>query len=91
MRGAIPHYMMITQINIVIACCAVYNFIRDQQPNDYCFANPNMGDSDTNGAIPPYLEIQPLHSPPEVINQWIGMRDAMANHMFNTYRNTRQR
>ena len=91
LRGAIPHYMMTTQINVVIACCAVHNFIRDQQPNDYYFANPDIGDLDTNGAIPPYSEIQPLHSPPEVINQWIGMRDAMANHMFNTYRNTRHR
>ncbi|XP_027183864.1 uncharacterized protein LOC113782154 [Coffea eugenioides] len=91
LRGAIPHYMMTAQINVVIVCCAVHNFIRDQQPNDYYFANPDIGDPDTNGAIPPYPEIHPLHSPPEVINQWIGMRDAMANHMFSTYRNTRHR
>nr|XP_027090520.1 putative nuclease HARBI1 [Coffea arabica] len=88
LRGAVPNYMMTTQINVVIACCAVHNFIRDQQPNDMYFANPDEGDPTSHGAIPPYPEIQSLHSPPEVVEQWTAMRDTMATHMFNTYRNT---
>ena len=91
LRGAVPNYMMTTQINVVIACCAVHNFIRDQQPNDMYFANPDEGDPTSHGAIPPYPEIQPLHSPPEVVEQWTAMKDTMATHMFNAYRNTRHR
>ncbi|XP_071924744.1 uncharacterized protein [Coffea arabica] len=91
LRGAVPNYMMTTQINVVIACCAVHNFIRDQQPNDMYFANPDEGDPTSHGAIPPYPEIQPLHSPPEVVEQWTAMRESMATHMFNAYRNTQHR
>ena len=83
--------MMTTQINIVIVCCVMHNFIRDQQPNDMYFVNPDMGDPDIHGAISPYPKMQPLHSPLEVNDQWIAMRDAMAAHIFNAYRNMRHR
>lgn len=91
LRGVVPNYTMTTQINIIIACCVMHNFIRDPQPNDMYFTNLDEGDPVIHGAIPPYLEIQSLHSPLEVVEQWIAMRDTMATHMFIIYRNTRNR
>ena len=91
LRGAVPNYLMTTQINVVIACCAIHNFIRDQLPDDMYFANPEEGDPNEIGAIPPYPEIQPLHFLPEIVHQWSVMRDTMAETMFAAYRNTHTR
>ncbi|XP_027182309.1 uncharacterized protein LOC113780729 [Coffea eugenioides] len=91
LQGAVPNYLMTTQINVVIACCAVHNFIRDQLLDDMYFANPEEGDPNEIGAIPSYPEIQPLHYPPKIVHQWSAMRDTMAKTMFAAYRNTRTR
>ena len=90
LRRVVPNCMMTTQINVVIACCAVHKFIRDQRPNDMYFAHPEEGDPDVYGAIFSIQIYNWLHSLPEVIDQWIAMRDAMMEDMFTAYTNTRQ-
>ena len=37
LRGPIPNFYMTTQINMVIACCTLHNFIRDELFQDDIF------------------------------------------------------
>ena len=56
--------MMTTQVNAVIACCAIHNFIRDEHPDYAYFVILDKMELDVNGAIPPYSGIQLLHVDP---------------------------
>ena len=37
LKGSMQNYLMATQNNIVLACCALHNFMRDHVPNDAYF------------------------------------------------------
>ncbi|XP_027174666.1 uncharacterized protein LOC113774313 [Coffea eugenioides] len=86
LREAVLNYTMTAQLNIVIAYCAVHNFIFDEHPDNTHFVNPDEAGPDVNGAILPYPDIQPLHADPQAIQEWWTMRDALAEGMFAIYR-----
>ena len=90
LRGPVPYSYMQTQINVVIACCALHNFLREIQPSDDHFMMYEQEDMQFEGecGAPPYPQIQPLTSPQE-IEEWKGMRDEMANQMHAASRRRR--
>ena len=92
LRGPVPNFYMSTQINVVIACCTLHNFIRDELPDDDIFNDHEQEmDIEGEGGVPPMPEIQPLSASQEEVNEWHEMRDAMANGMWNAYRSARRR
>ena len=83
---------MSTQINVVIACCTLHNFIRDELPDDDIFNDHDQSmDIEGEGGVPPMPEIQPLSASQEEVNEWHEMRDELANGMWNAYRSARRR
>ncbi|XP_071933898.1 uncharacterized protein [Coffea arabica] len=61
LRGPVPNFYMSTQINVVIACCTLHNFIRDELPDDDIFNYHDQEmDIEGEGGVPPMPEIQPL-------------------------------
>nr|XP_027093520.1 uncharacterized protein LOC113713912 [Coffea arabica] len=92
LRGPVPNFYMTTQINVVIACCTLHNFIRDELPEDDIFNDHEQEmEVDGEGGVPPRPEIQPFHASQEEVNEWHEMRDTMANGMWNDYRSGRRR
>ena len=62
LRGPVPYSYMQKQINVVIACCALHNFLRKNQPSNNHFMlyeQEGMQFEGKCGALP-YLQIQPL-------------------------------
>ncbi|XP_027182107.1 uncharacterized protein LOC113780507 [Coffea eugenioides] len=91
LRGPVPNFYMSTQINVVIACCTLHNFIRDELPDDDIFNDHEQEmDIEGEGGVPPMPEIQPLSASQEEVNEWHEMRDALANGMWNAYRSARR-
>ncbi|CDP05540.1 unnamed protein product [Coffea canephora] len=82
LRGSVPYSYMQMQINFVITCCALHNFLRENQPLDDHFMMYEQERMQFEGECggPPYPQIQPLTSPQE-IEEWKGMREEMANQM----------
>ncbi|XP_027184172.1 uncharacterized protein LOC113782479 [Coffea eugenioides] len=72
------------------ACCTLYNFIRDELPDDNIFNDHDQEmDIEGEGGVPPMPEIQPLSASQQEVNEWHEMRDEMANGMWNAYRSAR--
>ena len=83
LKGPVPYSYMQTQINVVIACCALHNFLRETQPSDDHFMQYEQEDIQVQAEAGgnPYPNIQPLAVPPHEIAAWNAMREEMANQM----------
>ena len=90
LRGPVPYSYMQMQINFVITCCALHNFLRENQPSDDHFMMYEQDDVlfEGEGGAPPYPQIQPLTSLQQ-IEEWKGMREEMANEMHAASRRWR--
>ena len=63
LRGPVPNFYMTTQINVVIACCTLHNFIRDELLVDDIFNDHKQEmEVEGEGRVPPRPEIQPFHA-----------------------------
>lgn len=75
-----PYHSIETQAKIVIACCALHNFLRDNDPDDMCETDPSVNEEEEAGG----------HEDANIIiatsQLWTATRDAMAEHMWNEYR-----
>ena len=83
LKGPVPYSYMQTQINVVIACCALHNFLRETQPSDDHFVQYEQEDLQVwdEGDIGSYPQIQPLAVSPQEIETWKAMREEMATSM----------
>nr|XP_027109045.1 uncharacterized protein LOC113728886 [Coffea arabica] len=92
LKGPVPYSYMQTQINVVIACCALHNFLRETQPSDDHFLQYEQEDIQVQAEAGgnPYPNIQPLVVPPHEIAAWKAMREEMANQMHASSRRRRQ-
>lgn len=84
LKGPMQNYLMATQNNIVLACCALHNFMRENQLNDEYFdeeaANGATEDSIQGGYQFP--EPQPVDMSEEGIATFAQDRIAIANSMY---------
>lgn len=80
-----PHcYSVNTQVDLIIACCILHNFIRCEDPDDDGdgFQElPNNNDDNDNGVEPETEDIARL----EPTTNWTGFRNNLANTMWNDY------
>ena len=84
LKGPMQNYLMATQNNIVLACCALHNFMRDHVPNDAYFVEEEADaaladnlDQDNQMAGP-----QPLDMSAKEIASWNEDRRATADHTY---------
>lgn len=84
LEGPMQNYMIATQNNIVLACCALHNFMREHVANDNYFnqeaAIGAFADAHEEGnQVPPP---QPGDMSQQRIGEWNEDRRAIANHMY---------
>ena len=76
-------YLMAMQNNIVFACCALHNFMRDHVPNDAYFAEEEavavLADNLDQGSQ--MFRPQPVDMSAQGIVDWNEDRRAIADHM----------
>ena len=48
LKGLMLNYLMGRQVELVIACCVLHNFISDEHPHDELFARESCEDEDLN-------------------------------------------
>ena len=71
-------YLMATQNNIILACCALHNFMRDHVPNDAYFV-----EEEAVGALgQPTLWATTSRYVNRGIADWNEDRRAIADHMY---------
>ncbi|XP_027085308.1 protein ANTAGONIST OF LIKE HETEROCHROMATIN PROTEIN 1-like [Coffea arabica] len=83
LQGPMQNYLMATQNNIVLACCALHNFMRDHVPNDAYFV-----EEEADAALADNLDQgnqmfgpQPVDMSAQGIAGWNEDRRAIADHM----------
>ena len=71
------------QINVVIACCALHNFLRETQPLEDHFVQYEQEDMQVQGesGVGPYPQMQSLAVSLQGIETWKVMIEEMANQM----------
>nr|XP_027120558.1 putative nuclease HARBI1 [Coffea arabica] len=83
-KGPMQNCLMATQNNIVLACCALHNFMRDHVPNDAYFVkqetDATLADNINQGNQ--MAGAQPLDMSAQRIAGWNEDRRAMADHMY---------
>lgn len=92
-----PPYPLQTQVKLVVAACAIHNYIRTEKPDDWLFRMIEHGDViQTDEALPsveveqPMLfETQDLDFPfvTEDLEMSLQLRDSLATEMWNDYIN----
>ncbi|XP_030455467.1 protein ANTAGONIST OF LIKE HETEROCHROMATIN PROTEIN 1 [Syzygium oleosum] len=92
-----PPYPLQTQVKLVVAACAIHNYIRTEKPDDWLFRTIEHGDViQTDEALPsveveqPMLfETQDLDFPfvTEDLEMSLQLRDSVATEMWNDYIN----
>ncbi|XP_027158630.1 putative nuclease HARBI1 [Coffea eugenioides] len=89
LRGPMQNYLIATQNNIVLACCTLHNFIRDNSPNDLYFnEEAALGDfADAQGDLNQVQVPQPIDMSQQGIDNWNEDRRAIAAHMYFTAQN----
>ncbi|XP_027173051.1 putative nuclease HARBI1 [Coffea eugenioides] len=84
LEGPMQNYMMATQNNIVLACCALHNFMWEHVPNDAYFNEQQAvgawADNLHDGQQ--VLGQQPVDMSAQGIANWNEDRRAIANHMY---------
>ncbi|XP_027083749.1 uncharacterized protein [Coffea arabica] len=85
LKGPVDNFYMSTQISIVIACCALHNFLRMHQPEDAHFQRFESEDVHLNeepeigGLVPqPFA----LNVSPTELAEWKAKRDYIATQMY---------
>ena len=85
LKGPMQNYLMATQNNIVLACCALHNFMRDNVPNDAYFVeeeNIAAQADNINHVVDQMAGAEPLDMSPQGIAGWNEFRSALANSMY---------
>ena len=84
LKGPMQNYLIATQNNIVLACCALHNFMRDYVPNDEYFNEEaiNGAFADAHIAGEQVQMGQPIDMSQQGIDNWNEDRRAMAAHMY---------
>ncbi|XP_071939946.1 uncharacterized protein [Coffea arabica] len=85
LKGPMQNYLMATQNNIVLACCALHNFMRDNVPNDAYFVEEETiaAQADNiNHMVDQMAGAEPLDMSPQGIAGWNEFRSALANSMY---------
>ncbi|CDO99863.1 unnamed protein product [Coffea canephora] len=84
LKGPMQNYLIATQNNIVLACCALHNFMRDYVPNDEYFneETANGAFADAHIAGEQVQMGQPIDISQQGIDNWNEDRRAMAAHMY---------
>ncbi|XP_027120874.1 uncharacterized protein [Coffea arabica] len=85
LKGPMQNYLMATQNNIVLACCALHNFMRDNVPNDAYFVEEETiaAQADNiNHVVDQMAGTEPLDMSPQGIAGWNEFRSALANSMY---------
>ncbi|XP_027171480.1 uncharacterized protein LOC113771051 [Coffea eugenioides] len=77
LKGPIDNFYMSTQITIVIACCALHNFLRMHQPEDDHFQRFEVEDVHLNEEPPFALNVSPAE-----LAEWKAKRDYIATQMY---------
>ena len=75
---------MTTQVNVVIACCVLHNFLHLHQPGDAHFqlaedGNVGLEHQQGGGELP---HVQPLNASRAEVMAWKARRDAIATEMY---------
>ncbi|XP_027151924.1 putative nuclease HARBI1 [Coffea eugenioides] len=86
LKGPMPNYLMNRQVELVIACCVLHNFIRDEHPHDELFARESGEDEEDYadpGAQPQQIDLSAAAQ-----RNWNSFRMAITDHMFD-HRNGR--
>ncbi|XP_027152541.1 putative nuclease HARBI1 [Coffea eugenioides] len=85
LKGPVDNFYMSTQISIVIACCALHNFLRMHQPEDAHFQRFESQDVHLNeepeigGLVPQSFA---LNVSPAELAEWKAKRDYIATQMY---------
>ncbi|XP_027061002.1 uncharacterized protein [Coffea arabica] len=92
LKGPVPNFYMTTQVNVVIACCALHNFLRLHQPGDAHFqlakdGNVGLEHQQGGGELP---HVQPLNASRAEVMAWKARRDAIATEMYGAQRRRRR-
>ncbi|XP_027071741.1 uncharacterized protein [Coffea arabica] len=85
LKGPMQNYLMATQNNIVLACCALHNFMRDNVPNDaYVVEEETIAAQadNINHVVDQMAGAEPLDMSPQGIAGWNEFRSALANSMY---------
>ncbi|XP_071917034.1 uncharacterized protein [Coffea arabica] len=85
LKGPVDNFYMSTQISIVIACCALHNFLRMHQPEDAHFQRFESEDVHLNEEPEiGWLVPQPfaLNVSPAELAEWKAKRDYIATQMY---------
>nr|XP_027065061.1 uncharacterized protein LOC113691071 [Coffea arabica] len=83
-KGLMHNYLMATQNNIVLTCCALHNFMCDHVPNDVYFVEEEA-DGALADNINPFNQMaraQQLDMSTQGIAGWNEYRRAIADHMY---------
>ncbi|KAM6568100.1 hypothetical protein CsatB_016085 [Cannabis sativa] len=98
-----PPYPLQTQVKLVVAACAIHNYIRKEEPSDWLFKlfeDDDLPQEESSPPPPPLVELdqQPMknvenstgldiHFDEEQIELSLQLRDSIATEMWNDYIN----
>lgn len=92
-----PPYPLQTQVKLVVAACAIHNFIHREKPDDWLFRTFEHGDVIQMDEVLPSVEVeqpmlfenQDLDFPfvTEDLEMFVQLRDSVATEMWNDYIN----
>ncbi|XP_027063232.1 uncharacterized protein [Coffea arabica] len=84
LKGPMQKYMMTTQNNIVLACCALHNFMREYVPNESYFVEEKADIALTDNINPfnPMPAAQVSNMSAAGIVEWNESRKAIADMMY---------
>ena len=87
-----PYKKMAMQGNIVIACCVVHNFIRENDLDDFCFSEVEMGNGTSSsggggddGAEQSYVDNTTLNFSSNELRHWAAYRELIADQIWNDH------
>lgn len=81
-----PPYPLATQVKLLVAACALHNFIREESPNDWIFKMYEHGEvtPQVDDPMPPLGIEEPVMNAEEMEDA-SQVRDAIATEMWNDY------
>ncbi|KAK9162852.1 hypothetical protein Syun_003754 [Stephania yunnanensis] len=75
-----PFYVVKTQSNVILACCAIHNVLREEDLEDLCKDDEDIYEDEDDDDSPQEDNIS-IHQS----TIWIAKRDALAELMLNEY------
>lgn len=77
-----PHWSFQTQVDIVLACCIIHNFIMGIDPQDIITVTTNAEIESQNQSV---RSQQTQRQERDESREWTAKRDSIAHNMWNDY------